>query len=92
MLRGYCEGDEEVSGSQKSVLHFFTSNSRTDASTPGLLRVPENDPDDLPTVQDEVPTGCIVTGLSRFVILVNISEVHFLFLDYYRLSGTILNI
>jgi len=77
LLWGYSEGDKEVSLSQKSVLDFFTSNSRTHAPTPGLLRVRENDPDDLPTVQEEVPAGCIVTGLPHFIILVSISEVHF---------------
>ena len=41
----------------------------------------ESDPDDLPTVQEEVPTACIVIGLSHFVILVNISKAHLFFLD-----------
>ena len=69
--------------SQTSVLDFFTSTSRTHASPPGLLHVPENDTDDLPTVQEEVPSACIVTCFVIFCYFGKYFEstAFFFFLD-----------
>jgi hypothetical protein len=43
------------SSCQTSVLYFFKSSSGTRATPPVLLDMADDDPDDLPAVQVEVP-------------------------------------